>query len=115
MSLLRIIMILESINKAFTAYRFKTHSAGKASIDINHIGADHAQKLMIAHCRILYFAFHEHFLGNRTFKVVLCELVFVRHIMVIKSRVISNWFVLLLLPSSLPVPFTILLIGTTEA
>jgi len=64
MSLLRIIMILESVNKAITTYRFKAHSAGKASIDIYHIGADHAQKLMIAHCRILNFAFHKDFLGN---------------------------------------------------
>ena len=110
MSLLRIIMILESINKAFTAHRFKTHSAGKASIDINHIGADHAQKLMIAHCRILYFAFHKDFLGNRAFEVILCELVFVRHIMVIKSRIISTWFALLILASSLSITFSILLI-----
>lgn len=77
MRLLRIIMILESINKTFTAYWFKAHSASKACIYIYHIGADHAQKLMIAHCRILYFALHKYFLGNRAFEVVLCELVFV--------------------------------------
>lgn len=113
--LLRIIMILKSFNKAFTAYWLKANSAGETTIYVHHIGADHAQKLMIAHCRILYFALHKHFLGNRTFEVVLCEFVFIWHIMTIKSRIISTLFVLLQLSSNLPVPFSILLIGITEA
>lgn len=115
MRLLRIIMILKSFNKAFTAYWFKAYSAGEASINVDHIRADHAQKLMIAHCRILYFALHKHFLGNRTFEVVLSELVFIWHIMTIKSRIISTLFVLQQLSSNLPVPITMLLIQITEA
>ena len=97
MSLLRIIMILESISKAFTAHRFKTHSAGKASIDINHIGADHAQKLMITHGWIIYLTLHKELLGYWTTEIVLRKLILVRNIMTLETRIASILLILILL------------------